>query len=143
MTNAIHEKANSIVKMILSSEEEKVDSTERKTITSSRRKYIHRCFACQNLIQSHEFIRRVRAGRIYHADCFVCSKCKRTLQDDDIASLMPADGSPLNDADYLCQRCSNPGSQLKKPTAGMTNADEGETINFSDFLFEKIFLLRL
>ena len=48
---------------------------------------------------------------------------------------MPADGSPLNDADYLCQRCSNPGSKLKKPTTGMTNADEGERIDF--FIFQK------
>ncbi len=92
------------------------------------RKYIHRCFSCQNLIQSHELIRRVRAGRIYHADCFICIKCKRILQDDDIASLMPTDGSSLNDMDYLCQICSNSGSKLVKASAEITSSstiDEG------------------
>lgn len=92
---------------------------------SFSRKYIHRCFSCQNLIQSHDFIRRVRAGRMYHADCFVCLKCKRTLQDDDVAALMPIDGSPLNDLDYLCQRCTNPENKLKKSSTGTTNGEEG------------------
>ncbi len=72
------------------------------------RKYIHRCFACQNLVQSHELIRRIRTGRIYHAECFVCSKCKQILQDDDIASLLKSDDVSLNDLDCLCQTCSNP-----------------------------------
>ena len=92
---------------------------------SLSRKYIHRCFSCQNLIQSHEFIRRVRTGRIYHADCFICLKCKRTLQDDDIGALMSIDGSPLNDMDYLCQRCFNPENKFKKSSTGTTNGDEG------------------
>lgn len=93
------------------------------------RKYIHRCFSCQNLLQSHELIRRVRAGRIYHADCFSCLKCKRVLQDDDITALIPTDGSILNDMDYLCQICSNSANKLvTKPLTGRTsssNADEG------------------
>jgi hypothetical protein len=55
-------------------------------------------------------------------------KCKRILQDDDIVSLMPTDGSTLNDMDYLCQICSNSGSKLVKSSSGITtssNADEG------------------
>jgi hypothetical protein len=55
-------------------------------------------------------------------------KCKRILQDDDIASLMPTDGSSLNDINYLCQICSSPASKLVKSSAGITsssNADEG------------------
>ncbi|CAF1377422.1 unnamed protein product [Adineta steineri] len=94
------------------------------------KKYIHRCFSCQNLIQSHELIRRVRAGRIYHADCFNCIKCKRILQDDDIASLMPSDGSTLNDMDYICQGCINPTNKLVKSSVGIissSNVDEDET----------------
>ena len=84
------------------------------------KKYIHRCFSCQNLIQSHEFIRRVRTGRIYHADCFVCFKCKHVLQDNDIAALMPADGSTLNELECVCQSCLNPEKKL-------INQDEDET----------------
>ncbi|CAF4812358.1 unnamed protein product, partial [Rotaria socialis] len=94
------------------------------------KKYIHRCFSCQNIIQSHEFIRRVRAGRIYHAGCFICLKCKRILQDDDIASLIPSDGSPMNDLDYLCQTCSKSKNKLVKSSIGTApslNADEEET----------------
>jgi len=79
------------------------------------RKYIHRCFACQNLVQSHELIRRIRAGRIYHAECFICSKCKRILQDDDIASLLKSDDATLNDLDCLCQTCLNPGKSSDEP----------------------------
>lgn len=55
-------------------------------------------------------------------------KCKRILQDDDIASLIPTDGSKLNDMDYLCQICTNPGSKLVKSSTGISsssNADEG------------------
>ncbi len=124
MINVIHVKENFIVKMILSSKTNKKSLCLKKKI-SLFRKYIHRCFSCQNLIQSHEFIRRVRAGRIYHADCFMCIKCKRILQDDDIASIMPTDGSSLNDMDYLCHICSNRTSKLIKSSTGITNADEG------------------
>jgi hypothetical protein len=72
------------------------------------RKYIHRCFACQNLVQSHELIRRIRPGRLYHAECFVCSKCKRTLQDDDVSSLVKSEEKSFNDLECLCQICLNP-----------------------------------
>ncbi|CAF1156843.1 unnamed protein product [Adineta ricciae] len=94
------------------------------------KKYIHRCFSCQNLIQSHDFIRRVRLGRIYHADCFVCGKCKRVLHDEDINAIWPSDGSTLNDTDYLCQICVNPMNKLVKPSMGTNSsltADEDET----------------
>jgi hypothetical protein len=55
----------------------------------------------------------------------MCIKCKRTLQDDDVAAMMPADGSALNDMDYLCNICSNRTSKLSKSSTGITNADEG------------------
>ncbi len=38
---------------------------------------------------------------------------------------MPTDGSSLNDMDYLCQICLNPGSKLVKSSTGITNVDEG------------------
>ncbi len=85
------------------------------------RKYIHRCFSCQNLVQSHELIRRVRPSRIYHAECFVCSKCKQTLQDDDIESLFKSDDGSFNDLDCLCQTCLNPNKLSNK-----INGDNGK-----------------
>jgi hypothetical protein len=93
------------------------------------RKYIHRCFACQNLVQSHELIRRIRPGRLYHAECFVCSKCKRTLQDDDVSSLVKSDDTPFNDLDCLCQICLNP-SKLSSEK----NGDKGEIFPINFFL---------
>ncbi|CAF1012704.1 unnamed protein product [Adineta steineri] len=90
------------------------------------KKYIHRCFACQNLVQSHELIRRIRAGRIYHAECFVCSKCKRTLQDDDITSLLKTDGATLNDLECICQTCVNPNKSSDE-TSLLPNGDENKT----------------
>ena len=58
----------------------------------------------------------------------ICLKCKRILQDDDIASLLPSDGSPMNDLDYLCQACSKSTNKLVKSSIGIassSNADEG------------------
>ncbi|CAF4358263.1 unnamed protein product, partial [Adineta steineri] len=80
----------------------------------------------QNLVQSHELIRRIRAGRIYHAECFVCSKCKRTLQDDDITSLLKTDGATLNDLDCICQTCINPNKSSDE-TSLLPNGDENKT----------------
>ena len=78
------------------------------------RKFIHRCFACQNLVLSHEFVRRIRPGRLYHADCFACSKCKKVLQDDDISALFKSDGSSFNDMECACQTCLNLNSTAVK-----------------------------
>ena len=78
------------------------------------RKFIHRCFACQNLVLSHELVRRIRPGRLYHADCFACSKCKKVLQDDDISALFKSDGSSFNDMECACQTCLNPNSTAVK-----------------------------
>lgn len=72
------------------------------------KKFLHRCFACQNLIQSHEMIRRIRPGRLYHADCFVCCKCKQILQNEDIKAQYSSDGTTFNDMQCLCQTCSKP-----------------------------------
>ncbi len=85
-------------------------------------------------MQSHELIRRIRAGRIYHAECFACSKCKQTLQDDDISSLLKSDGATLNDLDCLCQTCLNPekSSEEIKP---VSNKGDGWFLQF-------IFILR-
>ena len=88
------------------------------------RKYIHRCFACQNLVQSHEFIRRIRPGRIYHAECFVCSKCKRTLQDEDVSALVKSDDASFNDLECLCQTCLNP-EKLSGKSTGLINGEKG------------------
>ncbi|CAF0860223.1 unnamed protein product [Adineta ricciae] len=90
------------------------------------KKYIHRCFACQNLVQSHEFIRRVRAGRIYHAACFVCSKCKRELTDDDITVLLKPEGATLDDSNCMCQACLNP-SKITDETTSSSNEEENKT----------------
>lgn len=128
MNNVIHAKENFTVKMISLSKSENMNTDSNDFWFLFYRKYIHRCFSCQNVIQSHELIRRVRAGRIYHGDCFVCIKCKRTLQDDDVAFLMSSDNSPLNDMDYLCQTCSNSSNKLVKSstgTASSSNVDEG------------------
>ena len=126
LINAIRAKGNCIVKMTSSS---RIDGCARSgwgmVPCEWFRKYIHRCFSCQNLIQSHEFIRRIRAGRIYHADCLGCSKCKRTLQNDDINALMK-NNSFFNDLDYLCQSCSNSSAnQSVLRTMPSSNVDEG------------------
>lgn len=99
------------------------------------RKYIHRCFACQNLVQSHELIRRIRAGRIYHAECFVCSKCKQPLKDDDITTLLKPEGATLNDLDCVCQACLNPTKASEETTAPAT--EEESTLSLSRFLFDR------
>lgn len=97
------------------------------------KKYIHRCFSCQNLIQSHEFIRRIRAGRIYHADCLVCLKCKTILQNDDINALMKTNNSFFNDLDYLCQSCNNPSiNKSVLRTMSSSNVDEGDETTDSE-----------
>ncbi|CAF2180300.1 unnamed protein product [Rotaria magnacalcarata] len=100
------------------------------------KKYIHRCFACQNLVKSDELIRRIRAGRIYHAECFVCTKCKRTLQDDDISELLKTNDATLNDLECSCQAClypdrvSNETKSLSKTGGNKPNDNEvSQTIN--------------
>ncbi|CAF2995199.1 unnamed protein product [Rotaria socialis] len=100
------------------------------------KKYIHRCFACQNLVKSDELIRRIRAGRIYHAECFVCTKCKRTLQDDDISELLKTNDATLNDLECSCQTClypdreSNETKPLSKSDGSKPNDNEiSQTIN--------------
>ncbi|CAF4143596.1 unnamed protein product [Rotaria sp. Silwood2] len=92
------------------------------------KKYIHRCFACQNLVKSDELIRRIRAGRIYHVECFACTKCKRTLQDDDISSLLKSGDGSLNDLDCLCQICSNPDKSSNEKIS-LSNIDENKINN--------------
>ena len=126
LINAILAKGNSIVKMTSSSRVDGRACSRWKMVRCEWfRKYIHRCFSCQNLIQSHEFIRRIRAGRIYHADCLMCSKCKRTLQNDDINALI-RNNSFFNDLDYLCQSCSNSSTnQSVLRTMSSSNVDEG------------------
>lgn len=124
--NVIHEKENCFVKMILSS---KCDEwREGYWLYVAFRKYIHRCFACQNLVQSHEFIRRIRPGRIYHAECLACSKCKRTLQDDDIISVMKSDQASFNDLDCLCQTCLNPNKVSVE-----SNEEKGRSLSINAF----------
>lgn len=92
------------------------------------RKYIHRCFSCQNLIQSNDYIRRIRAGRVYHADCLACVRCKKTLQNEDITALMTNDNVLANELDYFCQSCVNSTGKLIKQenrSVSSSNADEG------------------
>ncbi|CAF1580372.1 unnamed protein product [Rotaria sp. Silwood1] len=100
------------------------------------KKYIHRCFACQNLVKSDELIRRIRLGRIYHAECFICIKCKCTLQDNDITSLFKTNDILLNDLDYLCQTCSNQDKLLNENIL-LTNTNENKIID-SNTINEKL-----
>ncbi|CAF1025975.1 unnamed protein product [Rotaria sordida] len=93
------------------------------------KKYIHRCFACQNLIKSDEFIRRIRTDRIYHAECFVCTKCKRTLQDNDISSLLKSGDTSFNDLDCLCQICSNPEKSSNEKILLSNTTNENKIID--------------
>ena len=54
-------------------------------------------------------IRRIRPGRLYHADCFVCCKCKQILQSDDIKAQYECDdGTTFNDMECICQTCLKP-----------------------------------
>ena len=84
-------------------------------------------------------IRRIRPGRLYHADCFVCAQCKRTLQDDDVSALIKVDessSSSWNELESICQTCSNPtGSTNKtaeeKPAQPTVNGDTPAKVNGS------------
>ena len=79
------------------------------------------------MLQSNDMIRRIRPGRLYHADCFVCSKCKQTLQDEDISAVFQTDGSAFNDMECLCQTCLNPEKKIEKSIA--QNENQGLSIS--------------